>query len=44
MEREIEKSAKIRAINFIEKYMLNCNMDDVLEMISEIYKILLIPD
>ncbi|CAK68027.1 unnamed protein product (macronuclear) [Paramecium tetraurelia] len=44
MEREIEKQARIRALNFIEKYMAKCNVDDVLQMISETYKIMLIPD
>ncbi|CAD8179883.1 unnamed protein product [Paramecium pentaurelia] len=45
METEVEKQAKIRAINFIEKYIKQQQqVEDVIQMISETYKILLIPD
>ncbi|CAD8191968.1 unnamed protein product [Paramecium octaurelia] len=44
MEREVEKQAKTRAINFIEKYISQYKVEDVIEMISETYKVLLVPD
>ncbi|CAD8081353.1 unnamed protein product [Paramecium primaurelia] len=45
MEREVEKQAQIRAINFIEKYIKQQQqVEDVIQMIQETYKILLIPD
>ncbi|CAD8084297.1 unnamed protein product [Paramecium sonneborni] len=44
MEREVEKKAYTKAINFIQNYMSNCKQDEVIQMIAETYKVMLIPD
>ena len=43
MEKEVERSANVRATNFLEKFM-PVHSEQIKEMVRETYKVILIPE